>query len=31
MYNNISKDGTGKQEIGEKDKIIALSTKVAEL
>jgi len=30
-YNNMSKDGTWKQEIGEKDQIIALSTKVAEL
>jgi hypothetical protein len=31
MYNNMSEDGTWKQEIGEKDQIIALSTKVAEL
>ena len=30
-YNNMSKDGTWKREIGEKDQIIALSTKVAEL
>jgi hypothetical protein len=30
-YNNMSEDGTWKQEIGEKDQIIALSTKVAEL
>ena len=30
-YNNMSKDGTWKQEIGKKDQIIALSTKVAEL
>jgi hypothetical protein len=29
-YNNMSKDGTWKQEIGEKDQIIALSTKVVE-
>jgi hypothetical protein len=27
----MSKDGTWKEEIGEKDQIIALSTKVAEL
>jgi hypothetical protein len=31
MYNNMSKDRTWKQEIGKKDQIIALSTKVAEL
>ena len=30
-YNSMSKDGTWKQEIGKKDQIIALSTKVAEL
>jgi hypothetical protein len=30
-YNNMSKDGTWKREIGKKDQIIALSTKVAEL
>jgi hypothetical protein len=30
-YNNMSKDRTWKREIGEKDQIIALSTKVAEL
>jgi hypothetical protein len=30
-YNNMSKDGTWKHEIGKKDQIIALSTKVAEL
>ncbi len=30
-YNNMSEDGTWKREIGEKDQIIALSTKVAEL
>jgi hypothetical protein len=30
-YNNMSKDGTWKREIGEKDQIIALTTKVAEL
>jgi hypothetical protein len=31
MYNNMSKDGTWKHEIGKKDQIIVLSTKVAEL
>ena len=31
MYNNMSEDGTWKREIGKKDQIIALSTKVAEL
>jgi hypothetical protein len=30
-YNNMSEDGTWKKELGEKDQIIALSTKVAEL
>jgi hypothetical protein len=30
-YNSMSEDGTWKQESGEKDQIIALSTKVAEL
>jgi hypothetical protein len=30
-YNNMSEDGTWKQELGEKGQIIALSTKVAEL
>ncbi len=30
-YNNVFEDGTWKQELGEKDQIIALSTKVAEL
>ncbi len=30
-YNNISEDGTWKKELAEKDQIIALSTKVAEL
>ena len=30
-YNNMSEDRTWKQEVGEKDKIIAPSTKVAEL
>ncbi len=30
-YNNMSKDETWKREIGKKDQIIALSTKVAEL
>ncbi len=30
-YNNMSKDGTWKREIGKKDQIIALMTKVAEL
>ena len=30
-YNNMSEDGTWKREISEKDQIIALSTKVAEL
>jgi hypothetical protein len=30
-YNNISEDGTWKKELGEKDQIIALSTKVVEL
>jgi hypothetical protein len=31
MYNDMSKDGTWKREIGEKDQIIAFSTKVTEL
>ncbi len=30
-YNNMSKDGTWKHEIGKKEQIIALTTKVAEL
>jgi hypothetical protein len=30
-YNNMFEDGTWKKELGEKDQIIALSTKVAEL
>jgi len=30
-YNNMFEDGTWKREIGKKDVIIALSTKVAEL
>jgi hypothetical protein len=30
-YNNMSEDGTWKKELGEKDQIIALSTKVVEL
>jgi hypothetical protein len=30
-YNNMSEDGTWKKELGEKDQIIALSTKVMEL
>ena len=30
-YNNMSEDGTWKREIGKKDQIIALSTKIAEL
>ena len=30
-YNNMSEDGTWKRKIAEKDQIIALSTKVAEL
>jgi hypothetical protein len=31
MYNNMFGDGTWKQELDEKDRIIALSTKVAKL
>ncbi len=31
MYNNMSKDGIWKCKIGEKDQIIALTTKVSEL
>jgi hypothetical protein len=31
VYNNMSEDGTWKKELGEKDQIIAISTKVMEL